>query len=54
VRQIDVETATKTRDNVQITVCTAIQFKVEEDKVSEFKFRLSNPNRQLESYVHDS
>jgi len=49
-----VETATKTRDNVTLKVCTAIQFKVEEDKVSEFRFRLKNPNRQLESYVHDA
>jgi len=53
VIQIDVNTDTKTHDNVSVTVRTAVQYAVAPDKIYDAHFRLSNPERQMAAYVDD-
>jgi regulator of protease activity HflC (stomatin/prohibitin superfamily) len=53
VFQIDVRTDTKTKDNVTLTVTTAIQCAVAPDKAHDYYFKLSSPHAQVSSYVND-
>jgi regulator of protease activity HflC (stomatin/prohibitin superfamily) len=54
VRQIDVRTETKTKDNVTLRVTTAIQYSVDPDRVDEYFFKLNDPERQITAHVEDS
>jgi len=53
VVQVDVNTDTKTQDNVSVTVRTAVQYGVTPDKIYDAHFRLSNPKKQMAAYVDD-
>eukprot|EP00961_Rhodomonas_salina_P296687 3936572-Rhodomonas_salina.1 len=53
VFQIDVRTDTKTKDNVTLTVTTAIQCAVDPERAHDYYFKLSSPHAQVSSYVHD-
>uniref|UniRef100_A0A7S0YMM6 Band 7 domain-containing protein n=1 Tax=Hemiselmis tepida TaxID=464990 RepID=A0A7S0YMM6_9CRYP len=54
VRQIDVRTETKTKDNVTLRVTAAIQFSVNPDEVDKYFFKLHDPERQITAHVEDS
>lgn len=54
IRQLDVSTTTKTKDNVTVTVITALQYHVESSQAYAAFYRLDNPQRQMSSYVDDS
>ena len=53
VRQEDVKTETKTRDNVIVVVNTSVQFAVDPDKVQDYYFKLSNPWQQMAAHVEN-
>merc|ERR1719181_2305407 len=44
---------TKTKDNVFVKVCTAVQVEVKAEKAYEAIYRLTNPSTQIDSYVSD-
>ena len=54
-KQIDVQTNTKTKDNVTVSVTTAIMYHVgaESTDIEAFFFRLHNPHQQITAYVDD-
>lgn len=54
VQQLDVQVETKTKDNVFTVLALSVQFNVLPDKVSEAFYRLTNPVKQIESYVFDA
>jgi regulator of protease activity HflC (stomatin/prohibitin superfamily) len=54
VRQAVVNVETKTKDNVFVTIPVSVQYQVVEDKVFDAYYRLSDPQRQIESYVFNS
>eukprot|EP01062_Namystynia_karyoxenos_P001975 TRINITY_DN1068_c0_g1_i1.p1 TRINITY_DN1068_c0_g1~~TRINITY_DN1068_c0_g1_i1.p1 ORF type:complete len:329 (+),score=107.54 TRINITY_DN1068_c0_g1_i1:105-989(+) len=53
VQQLDITTNTKTADDVTVTVCCAVQWQVQHDKVDEYYFKVSDPCRQITAYVDD-
>jgi len=55
LQQLDVEVETKTKDNVFVEVIISIQYRVEDDKDAVFKsfYKLSEPTKQIRSYVFD-
>jgi len=46
-------TETKTKDNVFVKVCVAVQVEVLADKAYEAIYKLTNPSTQIDSYVSD-
>jgi regulator of protease activity HflC (stomatin/prohibitin superfamily) len=54
VRQADVSVETKTKDNVFVTIPVSVQYQVLQDKVFEAWYKLSSPQKQIESYVFNS
>ncbi len=54
VRQATVNVETKTKDNVFVTIPVSVQYQVVEDKVFDAYYKLSDPQRQIESYVFNS
>lgn len=54
VRQAVVNVETKTKDNVFVTIPVSVQYQVVESKVFDAYYRLSDPQRQIESYVFNS
>lgn len=54
-KQIDVQTNTKTKDNVTVSVTTAIMYHVgaEATDIEAFFFKLHNPHQQITAYVDD-
>ena len=54
VRQAVVNVETKTKDNVFVTIPVSVQYQVVEEKVFDAYYKLSNPQRQIESYVFNS
>jgi regulator of protease activity HflC (stomatin/prohibitin superfamily) len=52
-RQLDVNTNTKTSDNVTVSVKTAIMYHVDPENVQTFYFKLHNPHQQITAYVDD-
>ena len=54
-KQIDVVTNTKTKDNVTVSVTTAIMYRVgtEPSEIESFFFKLHNPGQQIQAYVDD-
>jgi regulator of protease activity HflC (stomatin/prohibitin superfamily) len=53
VRQIDVRTDTKSKDNVTLKVTTAVQYSVDPEKVNDYFFKLNDPERQITAHVED-
>mmetsp|Transcript_1277 Transcript_1277/g.3661 ORF Transcript_1277/g.3661 Transcript_1277/m.3661 type:complete len:269 (+) Transcript_1277:137-943(+) len=53
VQSLDVKCETKTLDNVFIETVVSVQYSVIQEKVYEAFYRLSNPKRQIQSYVYD-
>eukprot|EP01068_Selenidium_serpulae_P003724 Selendium_serpulae@DN3260_c0_g1_i1.p2 len=55
VKQIPVQVSTKTKDNVFVNVTIGVQFRVLDDKDSQYDafYKLSNPAHQVQSYVED-
>jgi len=54
VRQADVSVETKTKDNVFVTIPVSVQYQVLQEKVFEAWYKLSSPQKQIESYVFNS
>ena len=54
VRQAVVNVETKTKDNVFVTIPVSVQYQVVEAKVFDAYYKLSDPQRQIESYVFNS
>jgi regulator of protease activity HflC (stomatin/prohibitin superfamily) len=55
LQQLDVDVETKTKDNVFVEMIIAIQYRVEDDKEAVYKsfYKLSEPAKQIRSYVFD-
>lgn len=53
INQLNTMTQTKTKDDVTVMITTAIQWEVNEDKVEQYYFKLTNPTQQISSYVDD-
>ena len=55
LQQLDVEVETKTKDNVFVKMVISIQYRVENDEDAVFKsfYKLSEPTKQIRSYVFD-
>ena len=53
VQQLDVRCETKTKDNVFVDVSCAVQYQVILGEVYNAFYRLTNPERQITSYVFD-
>ncbi|MEN9946620.1 MAG: hypothetical protein RLZZ293_1006 [Pseudomonadota bacterium] len=53
IQQLDVTTNTKTKDNVTLEIITSVQLLIDEQKVFDAFYKLSNPSAQIRSYVFD-
>ncbi len=53
VQQLDVKVETKTRDNVFVQIPIAIQYRVDPDKIYDAFYKLSDPIKQIESFVYN-
>lgn len=53
VQQLDVKVETKTKDNVFVQIPIAVQYKVSPDKVFDAFYKLSDPVKQIESFVYN-
>ena len=53
VQQLDVKVETKTKDNVFVQIPIAVQFKVDADRVYDAFYKLSDPIKQIESFVYN-
>lgn len=54
VRQAQFSVETKTRDNVFVQMPVSVQYVVLDDKIFEAFYKLSNPTKQIESFVFNS
>jgi regulator of protease activity HflC (stomatin/prohibitin superfamily) len=54
VKQVQFSVETKTHDNVFVQIPVSVQFQVLDDKIYESFYKLSNPQRQIESFVFNS
>ncbi len=54
VQQAQFSVETKTRDNVFVQIPVSIQYQVLDDKISDAFYRLSRPQKQIESFVFNS
>ena len=54
VQQAQFAVETKTRDNVFVQIPVSIQYQVLDDKISDAFYRLSRPQKQIESFVFNS
>lgn len=54
VRQATVEVETKSKDNVFVTIPVSVQYQVVEEKIYDAFYKLSSPQKQIESYVYNS
>jgi len=53
VLQLDVQVETKTKDNVFVKIPITVQYKVNPDKVYEAFYKVSDPIKQIESFVYN-
>jgi regulator of protease activity HflC (stomatin/prohibitin superfamily) len=53
IQQLDVVIETKTKDNVFVKVTVSVQYHVATDKIYDAFYKLTNPVRQIESFVFD-
>jgi len=54
VQQAQVQVETKTRDNVFVQIPVSVQYQVLDSKIFESFYRLSRPQKQIESFVFNS
>jgi regulator of protease activity HflC (stomatin/prohibitin superfamily) len=54
VKQAQFSVETKTRDNVFVQIPVSVQFQVLEDKIYDAFYKLSSPQKQIESFVFNS
>lgn len=53
IQQLDVVVETKTKDNVFIKITVSVQYLVVADKIFDAFYKLTDPKRQIESFVFD-
>jgi len=53
VQQLDVKVETKTKDNVFVLIPISVQYQVIPEKVYEAFYKLSDPIKQIESFVYN-
>ncbi len=53
VQQLDVKVETKTKDNVFVQIPISVQYRVSPDKIYEAFYKLSDPIKQIESFVYN-
>jgi regulator of protease activity HflC (stomatin/prohibitin superfamily) len=53
VQQLDVKVETKTKDNVFVQIPISVQYKVMPDRVYDAFYKLSDPIKQIESFVYN-
>ncbi len=53
VQQLDVTVESKSKDNVFVELAIVIQYQVREDRIQDAVYRLTDHQRQIESYVFD-
>jgi regulator of protease activity HflC (stomatin/prohibitin superfamily) len=54
VKQVQFSVETKTRDNVFVQIPVSVQYQVLDDKIYDAFYRLSSPQKQIESFVFNS
>lgn len=54
IQQLTVQVETKTKDNVFVQIPVSIQYQIIPDKVFDAFYRLSEPTRQIESFVYNA
>ena len=54
VKQAQFQVETKTKDNVFVQIPVSVQFQVLDDKIFDAFYRLSSPQKQIESFVFNS
>jgi regulator of protease activity HflC (stomatin/prohibitin superfamily) len=53
VQQLDVKVETKTKDNVFVQIPISVQYRVDPDRVYDAFYKLSDPIKQIESFVYN-
>jgi regulator of protease activity HflC (stomatin/prohibitin superfamily) len=53
VQQLDVKVETKTKDNVFVQIPISVQYRVAPDKIYDAFYKLSDPIKQIESFVYN-
>lgn len=53
IQQLDVVIETKTKDNVFVKITVSVQYHVVADKIFDAFYKLTDPSRQIESFVFD-
>lgn len=53
IQQLDVVIETKTKDNVFVKITVSVQYHVVPDKIFDAFYQLTDPKRQIESFVFD-
>jgi len=53
VQQLDVKVETKTKDNVFVQIPISVQYKVVPEKIYDAFYKLSDPIKQIESFVYN-
>lgn len=53
INELDIKVETKTKDNVFVKLNIAVQMQVISEKVFDACYKLSNPSKQIESFVYD-
>lgn len=53
IQQLDVLIETKTKDNVFVKITVSVQFHVVSEKIFDAFYKLTDPRRQIESFVFD-
>jgi len=53
VQQLDVKVETKTKDNVFVLIPIAVQYKVDPERIYDAFYKLSDPIKQIESFVYN-
>jgi regulator of protease activity HflC (stomatin/prohibitin superfamily) len=54
VKQAQFQVETKTRDNVFVQIPVSVQYQVLDDKIYDASYKLSSPQKQIESFVFNS
>jgi regulator of protease activity HflC (stomatin/prohibitin superfamily) len=54
VKQAQFSVETKTRDNVFVQIPVSVQYQILDDKIAEAFYKLSSPQKQIESFVFNS
>ena|SRR5450756_1453649 len=54
VKQAQFQVETKTRDNVFVQIPVSVQYQVLDDKIFDAFYKLSSPQKQIESFVFNS